>query len=109
MKSSIKILEAAYRLLKKGWTQKTYATDKNGEQCSYRKSDNVAVCYCLSGAILRSGGLPGEAAYQAIYQVLPKQYSYMGIVAWNDQPERTQEEVLDVVKKAIKGLKEKVE
>lgn len=73
------------------WTQGTIARNAHDDPCSEDSDD--AVSWCLSGAIWRIYGPLGLATsnlndvFAAIHVKVPN------IPDWNDQPERTFEEV----------------
>ena len=89
-------------LVEKGWTQGTSARTKSGARCDFQ--DTRAVSWCLSGAIL--------AVYYGPLSVtsLTELRSYLGIGAlasrWNDHPDRTQEEVLKLLRETAKRADE---
>lgn len=89
----------AYELVQKGWCQKVHAKDSNG-----------AVIYNLSDmAVLRCAYAALEYVYRAhsskftlITQNLRDYLNVSSIICWNDDPERTQEEVVEALK-AVEG------
>lgn len=76
-------LEAAARLLEKGWTQGVY------EDCG---------AFCLSGAIYEVVGRGGDVVPAREY--VKKAIGIISLVGWNDEPGRTQAEVVSAVRKA---------
>jgi len=73
---------------KEKWTQKTSARDKNGKWVSI--NDNNASCWCLFGAINKC-----YSDEDSRRRVIIKVKSYIGdkIASWNDDENRTFEEV----------------
>lgn len=70
------------------WTQHTYARDKNGRDCSQWSQE--AVCWCLYGAV--------DKCYENIIEIDNKiREKVISIVDWNDDPNRTFEEVKALV------------
>lgn len=45
------ILEEIAQLIERGWTKQALARDENGQRCGVSREQ--AVCWCLSGAVLR--------------------------------------------------------
>lgn len=98
---------AANRLSKPGaWTQGHNA--RNAEGHVTVPSSEAAICWCMGGAILaESGGSKARAAFDIIRKVLPPQPSaHDPIAAFNDAPERTQQEVVQVLREAATLLQE---
>jgi len=96
------ILREAKRLIEeKGWTQGTYARDSRGEACDWNGA--TALCFCAEGAMfaaaeaLRADAGAECAAGFLIEQVTPAP----SIVAYNDQPGRSREDVIAIFDKAI--------
>lgn len=81
--------EKVIALLKQGWTQHVMARDSDGNETN--PISNKAVCWCLLGAIYKVGGHTSEAIH----------YKVTNIAAWNDNPNRTVEEVIDLVEKTL--------
>ena len=101
MKSVLEILKDAKRLLiDKGWTKGEYAKTNTGYPClSYKSND--ASCFCVLGALKVSGAdsdydLPCKIFATANDIGLPYK-----IADWNDNKERTINEVLSAFDKAI--------
>ena len=95
-------LDAAAELLSKpgAWTQGAYARDADGEDL-LDANDNLmvppeAVCFCLYGAVayIEDDTVRGGEACQYLER--------LGISAteWNDEPERTQDEVVAKLREA---------
>lgn len=78
------------------WTQRAFARDENGERTSCTSA--TACCWCLAGAIIH---VYGELAYTAFDRI-----HWRGGIAesdlcnWNDAPERTFQDVVDLCIKA---------
>lgn len=90
----------------KGWTQENYAANKDGLGVSY--TDKAAMCFCSSGAVLASSPSPTlepESLKYLAYvvagpSVKPELYPHV-VIRWNDDSERTHQEVLAVFDAAI--------
>jgi hypothetical protein len=95
----------AYELLKKcDWHQGWYARDAAGN-IVMNPSDPRATSFCMSGAILAAYKKQGYNkvvnAEVAVYNVLNARGFCEGKISyWNDLPERTKEEVLELLKEA---------
>ncbi len=78
------------------WTKREFARDKFGDRI-YPGSD-YATCFCIRGGIDR---VCGDDFYKAD-KMLNKLLSMIDgpLTKWNDAPERTVEDVRDLVKKA---------
>lgn len=105
--NKVQILRRARDLVGQGWTQRTGARDANYKVVSF--SDESAVCYCALGAIFRAAyeGLTEEVGIQRVLkatdlpqvkeiynEIADKVGKWVGV--WNDAPDRTQAEVLQV-------------
>jgi hypothetical protein len=97
-----KIYDGAYKLLVKGWCQKSFAKKANG---SFTDVDNKrATQFCLDGAVDKaSRNIFGKrersiyfAAVNYAESCLPKKNNlYQCLWTFNDAPRRTQQQVLD--------------
>ena len=90
--AEVALLAAA--LVRTGWTQGTEARDEEGRPVY--ATDPAAVCWCATGAIRRvasviGAGLPDYDVILAAANAVAT--CGMGIVAWNDEPGRTQDDV----------------
>lgn len=102
-RSAADILAAAAALVERGWSQHAAFRDANGEPCDAK----AAVAWCMTAAIYhRDYGtddpLPHYAAERFVRRVLgfdakPEKESSVG---WNDEPGRTQQEVVSVLRRA---------
>jgi hypothetical protein len=92
------VLIRARRLVKGGWTQDSYAKDKYGKSTAPTMRD--ATCFCALGAIKRAKAELGLDEFDSVGTVL---FKVVGgyIPEWNDDPRRTQAEVVDAFTKAI--------
>lgn len=85
-----------------GWTQGSYARDKNGNtsvEYYTGSQEEASVCWCAKGAILRIASehfACTNAAEWYIRQIL----GFSNLIAWNDEKGRTQEEVVTLFRKA---------
>lgn len=87
------VLRDAAELVNRGWTQGDYARDAAGHEVDPR--DPEAVCWCAQGAIWKAGC---TAEFQAISVLCTHINDTPGwyvdtVIAWNDHPDRTAEEV----------------
>lgn len=101
------LLRAAELIATKGWTQRADARTADGETC--KPLDPAAVAFCLGGAITAaqpepvSKDWPAEAAARSA--VLPF-FGGSSRIRWNDAPERTQAEVVAVLRRAAEMCEE---
>ena len=96
----IEILKTARTKLASGWIQGDFARDANGKIVSSISAD--AVCWCTAGA-LRS--LQNDGDWIGARIALLTELGSDGMLStWNDDPCRTQKEVLELFDKAIRRL-----
>lgn len=86
----------AWELLSKKscWTQRAYARKSDGESC--RSEDRDAVCWCMSGALRRCAMDDGYTDGSKLARLMEKIGVPLSI--WNDNPNRTHEEVVAALK-----------
>lgn len=103
MKLASQILAEAKELISspEKWTKGAMARDIHGAPLAYLwpLSDNIN--FCLLGAItciLRQFDEQSSLAYEAIIEAAGSPSS---IIDWNDDPSRTHEEVMEVLRNAI--------
>lgn len=90
-------LMAARALIARGWTQHAAARTANGETLSPEQcASETAVCWCTFGALRAVGSMEADKALRTI----------IGgpLTEWNDDPDRTQAQVLAAFDKAIEAL-----
>ena len=89
-------LAEARKLIAQGWTQGEYKRVVNGVEC-----------WCISGAMGQAapGYKPRDLAFAALFLSLRVDDFYLSsstnLIEWNDAPGRTQEDVLDLIDRAI--------
>ena len=95
-----------------GWTQDEFARDENGQPVS--PFDSNASCYCMNGALQVVCGENPEPRY-ILAEIIRKNYrrkmkqeipmpwisDSMVIAVWNDDPMRTQADVIQLFNAAI--------
>lgn len=79
------------------WTQGAFCKTADGRDCGRVE----AVCFCLKGAMQVCYIAPQKRTmiYEKMAAVLPEAEGICRIVAWNDAPERTFEEVKELVER----------
>jgi len=89
-------LDAA-ALVRKGWVQGMFAQD--AEKMLVPSLSDRACAWCISGALNRvaSGELRGEMERLCSEVALASGYEH--IIHWNDDPERTQSEVVALLER----------
>lgn len=96
------VLQEARRLLvNKGWTQHAYARDSNGYSAIV--SGREPVCFCLSGAINQVSDTSVDADVLAKNRIMS--FIDTNIPSWNDKANRTKEEVIALLDRAIADSK----
>jgi hypothetical protein len=94
--SIAQVLTEARKLIAQGWTQ--------GE---YKRVINGVECWCISGAIHQATSYdePSGLEFAALFLSLRADDFYLSsstnLIEWNDAPDRTQEEVLALIDRAI--------
>jgi hypothetical protein len=99
MKKSTKSKTPALDLIKKGWTQKTYARNVDGNPVPSQSS--IAVCFCSVGALIHA--YPNSKDFENAYNKLANAIGLQkddAISLWNDDPNRTYTEVIQAFEKA---------
>jgi hypothetical protein len=108
IKTARGLLREARRLLEtRGWTQKAYARNSNGQEIPPTRNREIK-CYCLSGALQASGvgGYAYQDARQALLDAIRKMTRgrYFSLVSFNDSPRRTRTSVLRALELAEKAV-----
>jgi hypothetical protein len=104
---TVSALRDARKLLSQpcAWTQGSYARDARGS--SIRASEPGACSWCVQGALFKVLGVVGSIPTSDVRQVQAPLLQHAGVIdtadlwCWNDQPGRTQNEVLALFDKAI--------
>lgn len=100
---TLSILKDAKELIEKGWTQGCMARDSHGIYALYDSKE--AVCFCITGALWRVG--QGEDVVIPLIRLMQHAAGIPEdrfISSWNDEAERTQEEVVALFDKATAAL-----
>jgi hypothetical protein len=88
------------------WTQGKFARDVDGERCSAWNMG--AVCWCLMGACCKIAGITNT---EDLYYGNPRYKRLLGEIGlyipnvreWNDEPERTFEDIQGILHAALDG------
>lgn len=91
--TTLEILIRGKERIKDGWCQGSLWTDTEGVDCDL----NRAACYCALGAITE---VEVDSEHDA-YCILVGQLGGDRLSDWNDDPDRTKQEVLDLFTRAI--------
>ena len=77
---------------KSNWTQGRYALDIDGK---FVHPGDKAVCWCLWGAIIQVYVATTQPTINSIIDIITPRisYNYSSITDWNDDPDRTFEQV----------------
>jgi hypothetical protein len=92
------MLTEARSLIKKGWTQGSFAKDVNGNEVDPKSSQ--AVSWCSLGAMEAACYCPRDSRLP-ILDILRRAAGTCVISDWNDHPNTTKEEILAAFDKAI--------
>ena len=96
------IYNKAADLIEKGWVQGELAKDKNGDSCSSHNKN--ATHWCLAGALNLAGfGSISPSSYDNLISFLSLDDP---ITIWNDDFNRTQEDVVGLLRDAAKRADE---
>lgn len=93
-------LGRAIALIEKGWTKGAYARD--AENVNVDENDPSACSWCIQGALYRAGA--GTEMQEAVESAVETLTGAEYIHVFNDAPERTKEEVLEL----LRGVRERV-
>ncbi|APH74156.1 DUF6197 family protein [Aquibium oceanicum] len=99
--NTYEILTKARELVAAGWNKGHYGESANGITVGPLHED--AVCFCTMGALFRAAGTFDEDIVHPAVQALGFEYSGQ-VLLWNDEKDRTQDEVLARFDNAIKEL-----
>jgi len=94
--SVAQVLIEARKLIAQGWTQGEYKRVVDGVEC-----------WCLLGAMDQAAPYykPRDLALAAVFYALGDDDLYLSsssnLTEWNDAPDRTQKDVLDLIDRAI--------
>ena len=83
------------RRVERGWCQKHYSADANDEHTGMF-ADNAAK-WCLFGALIRENA--GLSETLLLYDMVGAEEN-RSLVEWNDHPDRTKQEVIDLLLRA---------
>ena len=100
MKTKDVLIKARAVLVKKGWNQRSYAQDKDGNETFYASPE--ACSFCAAGAVMAATSNGGERnrAVARLVDLIP----WNNVTRWNDDQDRTKRQVLALYTRAIKAL-----
>lgn len=102
----LQILRKARKLLAKGWTQRTFAKDKDGVPVTW--DSQQAVCFCLGGALRRASQDAGKPyGWESACELRRALGITDAVAEWNDAETRKQRHVLARLDRAIAKLEGK--
>lgn len=118
LETQLEELEIAKRLVEKGWTQKVLARDSQGNETG--ELGSKATCFCVIGACMRAKkdispnpytGIAFNDNQNLLRTILTLQnFGEIRFVdEWNDEEDRTQEQVVTLFDKAISLVKKSIE
>jgi len=96
---NLTILKDVRSLIETGWTVVALARDATGAQCN--PTSHKATSWSLTGAIQKAVRTPFASAlvYYSLHRALPS--GTKTVREFNDAPERTKEEILALIDRAI--------
>ena len=113
------VLERTQEILAQpeAWTQSALAKSASGR--NVKTYSPKAVCYCLAGAVMAAGNYPKDisksrsmvVAMDALLRAIlhtdksPARATSVRIIDWNDEKERTHQDVMEAVRKALVCLR----
>lgn len=98
--SALKVLRTALKRVDKGWTKGVWS-DKGNDGVQYVCLEGALFGYCDSH---RNGlGLTDaqEKAREVVLKIIRERHNQWSIPSFNDAPERTKEEIQEVIKLSI--------
>lgn len=104
----IELLKETRHLLQRGWCQRAWARDIQGNPVDF--TSNEAECFCFMGAILRAvvnlDTPPSirDRAEDFLRSVISANGEVGGLVLFNDAEDRTLSEVLKILDEAISSV-----
>lgn len=103
-------LIAARAIVAKGWTQRFFSADKfySYDSTTEPKGNYERKCFCIAGAVgeATATSYGSSAVMEELVKYMPAPSMSVGqsVYDWNDEPGRTQAEVLALFDKAISGV-----
>lgn len=97
--TDLKALEALFAPGPHTWTQGTLARDSHGDEID--TDEPAATCFCLFGGIRK---VARNTKMKKLAAVIRRAANYDSIFEWNDAGNRTYEDVVAVIRKAITNV-----
>jgi len=105
-KTTLEVLKTARELISvpERWTKGAFARNYSKEECD--PEDTMAMCWCVHGAFEKISLDCDENIADSIYLARRQYMKFIkcGVISFNDAPERTHSEILEVFDKAIADL-----
>lgn len=99
------ILKRALVYIRKGWVKNTWA--KDSYDIDVDPTDNHAVCWCATGALIRAaselGAKSEELCFDALRAAIPKKDIGLSIAGFNDAKSTNQNDIIKLFERAIKA------
>jgi hypothetical protein len=95
--SPIKVLRTALKRVQKGWTKQTWHAHSNG--VNYVCLEGAVYGYCNDGK--HGATIAQSKAIKVLEDIIAERTGFHAIPAYNDAPERTQDEIEEVIKLGI--------
>lgn len=103
--TTLERLERGREMLQRGWCQGALSRDAEGVDCSAVIETGPPVSWCMIGAVAGAVNDCSILLYKAIDEIFADE-CLGGIDSWNDEPGRTQAEVIAVFDRAIEMARE---
>ena len=89
-------------VVEQGWTKRVSARDPNGSMVN--PFSPIARCWCAGAAIEYAFRDKTTIKYNYINNILLKIGPYHTVVSWNDSPDRTKQEVIQLLQEVEKEM-----
>lgn len=99
------VMTGAKKYIEAGWTQGTYAINRDGAEV--KVGDETAVCHCTLGALMHAKldhHLSADAIPYATNQVLRFVLNEVGLALWNNTAGRRKDQVVAAFQRGIETL-----
>jgi hypothetical protein len=96
-------LRAVRARIASGWSQDVNARDRFGNEVSLTSGDATAWTLCTAYALAGKDGIPMKNLHRAL-RALTEVTEMDSIEGWNNNPSRTQQQLLDALDDAIERV-----
>jgi len=103
--TTVERLERGLERIRRGWCQGALSRDANGIDCCDIQETGPPMSWCMIGAVAGQVNECSILFHKAIDEIFADE-CLGGIDSWNDEPGRTQSEVIAVFERAIELARE---